>query len=140
MLDKIDIMLDEGAYMPERAYDTDAGLDLRSPVRQWVFRGDSATIDTGVHINIPKGYVGMLKSKSGLNVKRGLIGEGVVDAAYTGSIKCKLYNLSHANYLIGQGDKIIQLVIMPIETPELNLVTEFPETERGNQGFGSTGV
>lgn len=94
MLETINVMLDEGAFMPERSHADDAGLDLRSPVRQWVFPHNSAVIDLGVHVEIPKGYVGMLKSKSGLNIKHGLSGEGTIDAGYTGSIKCKLYNLS----------------------------------------------
>lgn len=136
---EIEIMLDEGARMPTRAHDTDAGLDIYSPIRTWVFNGDSAVIDTGVHVAIPEGYVGMLKAKSGLNIKHGIIGEGVIDAGYTGSVKCKLYNLSKRNYLIKAGDKIIQLVIMPIVTPTLNVVSSMQETERGNNGFGSTG-
>ena len=63
------IKLDDGAYMPERAHDTDAGLDIRSPIAATVFPKDSVIIDTGVHIELPNNTVGMLKSKSGLNVK-----------------------------------------------------------------------
>lgn len=138
-LETINVMLDEGAYEPIRAYEFDAGMDLRSPVRKWVFAHNSVTIDTGVHIEIPKGYVGILKSKSGLNVKFGLTGTGVIDFGYSGSIVCKLYNNSNANYLINEGDKIIQIVIIPIATPKINLVTEFPESDRGDKGFGSSG-
>lgn len=136
---QVNVMLDEGAMMPQRAHESDAGYDIFSPVRQCVWRHDSAVIDTGVHIEIPKGYVGMLKSKSGLNIKYGLTGEGVIDSGYTGSIACKLYNDSFENYIIERGDKIIQLVIMPIVTPELVLVDSLAKTERGNNGFGSTG-
>lgn len=135
----INIMLDDGAYLPVRAHAADAGMDLFSPVRQWVFAGGEAVIDTGVHVEIPEGYVGLLKSKSGLNVKHGLVGEGVIDAGYTGSIVCKLFNQSKTNYLIRQGDKIIQLVILPIVTPDVRIVEKFSDTERGNKGFGSTG-
>lgn len=136
---KVNVMLDEGAYMPSRAHDLDAGLDLFSPIKTCIWKHDSVVIDTGVHVEIPKGYVGFLKSKSGLNVKHGVNGEGVIDAGYTGSIVARLYNDSFRNYHIEQGDKIIQLVILPIPDIELELVDSFAETERGDNGFGSTG-
>ena len=91
------------------------------------------------NVEIPKGYVGFLKSKSGLNIKDGITGEGVIDAGYTGSIKVKLYNNSFYLKKFKKGDKIIQLVILPIFTPELQKVDKFAETERGDNGFGSTG-
>lgn len=133
------IKLDPGAYMPERAHPTDAGLDLRSPVNEFVPSFGSAIIDTGVHVEIPEGCVGMLKSKSGLNVKHGLTSEGVIDSGYTGSIVVKLYNHSSKEYLVQKGDKISQLVIMPIFTPQLEIVSRLEETDRGDNGFGSTG-
>lgn len=136
---KMNIMLDEGAIMPQRAHKADAGYDIFSPVEKCVWKQESVTIDTGVHVEIPKGYVGFLKSKSGLNVKHSITGEGVIDSGYTGSIVCKLYNNSQRNYHVEKGDKIIQLVILPIATPELHLVDKFEKTERGNNGFGSTG-
>lgn len=80
------IKLDEGAYMPERAHDTDAGLDIRSPVRRVVWSRSREVIDTGVHVEIPAGYVGMMKSRSGLMCNRGITSEGTIDAGYTGSI------------------------------------------------------
>ena len=86
------IKLDPGAYMPERAHVLDAGLDLRTPVDVVIPAGGSAVVDTGVHVAIPMGYVGMLKSKSGLNIKNGITSEGVIDAGYTGAIVAKLYN------------------------------------------------
>lgn len=133
------IKLDEGAFMPERAHRTDAGADLKSPKRATVRPYDSCVIDTGVHVEIPEGYVGMLKSRSGLNIKNGIIGEGTIDAGYTGSIKVKLYNMSETDKTIKKGDKIIQLVIMPVVTPEFELVDELEETERGDKGIGSSG-
>ena len=133
------IKLDEGAKMPTRAHAVDAGLDLYARETQIVPAKESAIFDTGVHMEIPVGYVGMLKSKSGLNVKHGLVGEGVVDAGYTGSIKVKLYNHGGYDYKVQAGDKISQIVILPIITPELELVDKLDETDRGNGGFGSTG-
>ncbi len=136
---KIKVVLDDGAYMPERAHKTDAGLDIRSPISKIILAHDSTVIDSGVHIEIPKGFVGMIKSKSGLNVKYGITSEGVIDAGYTGTIRVKLYNNSSEMYRIERGDKITQLVILPIITPDIEVVESLEDTERGNNGFGSTG-
>lgn len=138
-METINVMLDDGAFTPTRAHEDDAGLDIYSPIKTCVWKCDSVVIDTGVHVEIPKGFVGMLKAKSGLNVKHGITGEGVIDAGYTGSIVCKLYNNSIRNYHIEKGDKIIQLVIVPCEMPTVQIVDSFAETERGDNGFGSTG-
>lgn len=88
---------------------------------------------------LPNGTAGFLKSKSGLNVKHGITSEGVIDVGYTGSIVCKLYNNSNDDYQIKRGDKITQLVIVKIETPNINIVDKLDKTERGEGGFGSTG-
>lgn len=133
------IKLDPGAKMPTRAHSTDAGLDIYSMETVIVPAKKSVTLDTGVHIELPAGTVGMLKSKSGLNVNHGIVSEGVIDVGYTGSIRVKLYNHSGYDYKVWAGDKISQLVIMPILTPELELVDELEETERGANGFGSSG-
>lgn len=142
------IMLDEGAKMPTRAHPWDAGLDLYTPCAVTVrgSTGDcfyvtvgSVTIDTGVHVEIPEGYVGFIKSKSGLNVKHGLTAEGVIDAHYTGSIAVKLYNHRPYPHHFETGDKIAQLVIVPCLLPELELVDSLEKTDRGDAGFGSTG-
>lgn len=131
--------LDKGAYTPTRAFWTDAGLDLRTPIDITVPPRGSAIINTGVHVELPIGTVGMLKSKSGLNVKHGITSEGVIDVGYTGSIKVKLYNNSDTEYIFNRGDKISQLVIINILTPELEKVDYLCETERGENGFGSSG-
>ena len=133
------VLLDDGAFVPTRAHEEDAGLDLYAMDDQIVPAKGSAKFDTGVHVAIPVGYVGFLKSKSGLNVKHGLTGEGVIDAGYTGSIVVKLYNNSGSDYKVERGNKITQLVLLPIVTPEVELVESLEETERGNGGFGSTG-
>lgn len=133
------IKLDKGAYMPTRAHEHDAGLDLYAKEMLVVPAKGSTVFDTGVHIELPIGTVGMLKSKSGLNVNHGLTSEGVIDVGYTGSIRVKLYNNGDMSYLVKKGDKISQLVIMPILTPTLELVDSLEKTERGNGGFGSTG-
>lgn len=159
---KIKVKLDENAKMPEKAHASDAGYDLFAPYdfkvptynglkEAWRTKSPgsgrlevypdigSAVVDTGVHIQIPDGYVGMIKSKSGLNVNHGLIAEGVVDANYTGSIVVKLYNLSSEPYHFKKDDKVTQIVVMPIPATELIEVDELDDTERGENGFGSSG-
>lgn len=133
------VMLDEGAYMPTRAHRMDAGLDLYSPFDVMIMPRANAVIDTGVHVELPPGSVGFLKSKSGLNVQHGILGEGVIDAGYTGSIRVKLYNHSGDTYKIRRGDKITQLVILPVILPDLEQVDSLEDTDRGANGFGSTG-
>lgn len=134
------IKLDDGAIMPTRAHATDAGLDLYATEDRVIFTGNGVVFDTGVHIEFPHGYYGKIESKSGLNVKHGVVScGGVIDEGYTGSITVKLYNLGEHVYIVRKGDKIAQLIIMPYEAPELELVEQLEETERGENGFGSTG-
>lgn len=134
------IKLDKNAYKPTKAHETDAGFDLYSPVDVLIHPRSRVTIDTGVHVELPAGTVGMLKSKSGLNVKHNILSEGVVDVGYTGSIVAKLYNHGDDWYRIHAGDKITQLVIVPLaDVGALEVVEELAESERGNNGFGSTG-
>ena len=140
------VYLENGAKMPSRAHGTDAGLDIFAPESIILYAGNSVEVDTGVHIEIPKGFCGLLKSKSGLNVKHGITGEGVIDHGYTGSIRVKLYNNSKDEkmHYFEKGDKLIQLLIVPIETPDLQLVETVQElygeeTDRGDNGFGSSG-
>lgn len=133
------IKLDSWGIMPTRAHDTDAGLDLYAERDAIIWPGESAVFDTGVHVQLPPNTAGMVKSKSGLNMKHGITSEGVVDVGYTGSICVKLYNHSNTPYMIRKGDKISQLVIVPIIIPPLKLVDSLEESERGDNGFGSTG-
>ena len=136
---KLKITLDEGAKMPTRAHSTDAGLDLYSMEDKVVPPYGSVTFNTGCHIEIPEGYVGMVKSKSGLMVNHAITTDGTVDAGFTGSIHVKLFNNCGARYLVEKGQKIAQLVLLPIITPELEVVDALEETERGQNGFGSSG-
>lgn len=134
---RLRVKVEEWGYAPERAYEGDAGYDLRSPSDFVIDK--EITVDTGVHVEIPEGYVGILKSKSGLNVKHSIIGTGVIDSGYRGSIKVKLYNLGVYPHEFKRGDKLIQLVIYPVYTPEIEVVDELSESERGERGFGSSG-
>ena len=80
-----------------------------------------------------------MKSKSGLMMHHGLFTEGVIDSGYTGEIRVKLLNTERWHYMVHRGDKITQMVILPCITPEVEIVGELEETERGNDGFGSSG-
>lgn len=137
---QIKYWLESGAYAPEKAHKEDAGMDLKTPEFIVVEPHKAVVVDTGIHIEIPVGYVGMIKTKSGLNVKDGLSTEGVVDAGYDGSIRVKIYNHSDNSKSFDKGMKITQLVILPI--PEVELVNEYfvSEHERGSNGFGSSGA
>lgn len=137
------LYLGHGAFVPVRAHETDAGLDLRAREAVTVPARGSAVIDTGVHIQLPHGYYGKIESKSGLNVKHGIVScGGTIDEPYRGSIVVKLYNLSDEDYLVFPGDKVAQLVIMSYIAPKIEIVSsleELGETDRGANGFGSTG-
>lgn len=124
--------------MPTRGHATDAGLDLYSPVDMWLHPGEHKMIDTGVHVEIPEGYVGMITSKSGL-MSQGITSRGTIDCGYTGSIKAVLFNSGAEGIKIRKGYKITQMLIVPCIAPELEVVADLDETERGEGGFGSTG-
>lgn len=134
------IMLDPGAFAPTRAHPTDAGLDLRAKERIKLWPGMSACIDTGVHMELPHGYYGKIESKSGLNVNNDIVScGGTIDEPYRGSIVVKLYNFGSKAYVFEPGDKVAQIVIQPYIAPELEIVDVLSETDRGSDGFGSTG-
>nr|DAI70430.1 MAG TPA: dUTPase [Caudoviricetes sp.] len=135
----MEIMLDNGAYMPSRGHKTDAGLDLRTPKAVTVPAYGSAIVDTGVHVALPHGCAGLLVSKSGLNVKHGITSTGLIDEGYTGGIVVKLYNHGGEDHEFEAGDKITQLVVMPVVCEPLERVSAFRPSERGGNGFGSTG-
>lgn len=130
---------DRGSSLPTRAHTTDAGLDLYATKSGWIFPKCRKAFDTGFHIAIPEGCVGMLTSKSGMMLK-GITSRGTIDSGYTGSVKAVLFNHSWRFVRIKKGQKITQLVLMPIITPYLSYVASLEETERADGGFGSTGL
>jgi dUTP pyrophosphatase len=142
--------LEQNAFPPEYAHSTDAGMDIRSPIdivipaRRTMLVGyylepGYAVIHTGIHIQLPKNTVGFFKSKSGLNVKYGITSEGVIDEGYTGELVVKLYNHGTNDYKVYVGDKITQLVVLPYVHVDLEEAETLDDSERGNNGFGSTG-
>lgn len=134
------ISLEPWAYEPSRAFDTDAGLDLRTPFGFVLEPRTAIVIDTGVHVQIPKGCAGVLVSKSGLNVKNNVTSTGLVDEGYSGSIVVKLYNHGTTELSMPAGGKISQLVIVPVVIELLEFVDSIDGGERGTAGFGSTGI
>ena len=140
---KIKVMLEDGAYMPTKAHKTDAGFDLYVPEGMHFKLGirRSCIVCTGVHMDIPTGFVGLIENRSGLNFKSSvtLHGAGVVDAHYIGGIGVKLYNDSDKEISIEAGDRVAQIVIVPIPEVELEKVGALTDTDRGTNGFGSSG-
>lgn len=133
------VTLDEGATLPVRAHATDAGADLCCTEDVTVQPGDSALVDTGVHVELPHGTVGMLKSKSGLNCMLACTTTGVIDEGYTGSIKVRVYNHGMFPKEFVAGDKVTQLVVMPVAFPTYVESESIDGGERGDAGLGSTG-
>lgn len=137
---KMKVVVDGGANIPFRAHKTDAGLDLYATKGGWIFPFCRKAFDTGVHVAIPEGFVGLLTSKSGLMGNHGITSRGTIDSGYTGSIRAVLFNHSWKFIRIKPHQKITQLVILPIITPDPEIVDSLENTDRGNGGFGSTGA
>ena len=134
------IKLDQDAFMPVRAHETDAGLDLRARETQVVCAKESAVFRTGVHIKLPRGTAGIIVSKSGLNVRHDITSTGLIDEGYDGEIVVKLFNHGGEDYKVKRGDKISQLVIVPVRYEGIDVVDDLKQhSERGSKGFGSSG-
>ena len=139
-LTQLKIMLNPGAIEPTKSHEDDAGYDLYSPGMAIIPAHKRAVIDTGVCVDIPKGYYARLESKSGLMRDKGITVRGTIDAGYRGSIKVVLFNHSDETVSFERGDKITQIVFLKCESPTLKVVESFDgNTDRGENGFGSTG-
>ena len=136
---EIKVALDEGATLPTKAHPSDAGMDIYSLETKSIPPRGYETFKTGVHIQIPEGYCGLLVSKSGLNVNHNITSTGLIDSGYTGEIKVKLYNHGFQDFKVERGNRISQLVLLPILVANLEVVSELDESERGDKGFGSSG-
>lgn len=134
------IQLDDDAIMPDRAHVLDAGIDLFTPIDFVVPAHGFAFVDTGVHVELPWCTRGHVCSKSGLNRKFGITADGTIDEGYTGSIGVTLHNDGDEDHHFYRGNKIAQLVVEDIRRPRLMLVSQIGGGERGDAGFGSTGV
>lgn len=142
-LEKIKIKkLNAEATIPTRSHPTDAGLDLYASESVSVSRG--TMIPTGIAVDIPPGFEAQVRPRSGLSIKSSLrVTLGTIDSGFVGEINViadSINVVGSTMYHVEKGDKIAQLVISPIETPKIEVVDEFDsESERGANGFGSTG-
>ena len=137
---EISCLVDSKEFLPRRANRTDAGADLMSTEDLEIYPGEQKVVGTGVAVKIPEGYAGFVfnrssQGKKGISIPHSV---GVIDADYRGEIKVLLKNISDDPYKISQGDRIAQLVIMPVLLP--TFVDVWNDTERGTGGFGSTGT
>ena len=127
---------------PTYAHPDDAGADLTAAKDTCLIQGSRSLVPTGTHVNIPAGYVGLICPHSGLAHKHGISlcnAPGVVDAGYTGEIMVNLINHGHQGHRINKGDRIAQLLIMPVAHATFEHVQHHERTHRGNHGHGSTG-
>src|SRR5947209_3108144 len=131
------------AVLPGRAHEGDAGLDLSAAAEAEIGPGRRAMIPTGLAVGIPAGYAGLVLPRSGLASRRGLTlanAPGLIDAGYRGEIVCAMVNLDRQRPVrIERGERIAQLVVVPVAAAEPLWSDELPESERGAEGFGSTG-
>lgn len=128
----------EGQF--QKAYSTDGAYDILAAEKGYIRGDESKLISTGLQIAIPEGYVGIIKSRSGLSVKEGIdIGAGVIDCGYTGEVKVLLRNTNNAWFYYHINDKIAQMLIIPICSFEIEKVKTLEKTERAESGFNSTG-
>lgn len=128
------------AIPPTRAHKHDAGLDLYVLESHSLVPGSGYTMRTGIAVAIPKGFVGIIADRSSL-ARDGLkVSGGIIDAGYTGEIHVVMWNIGGHTLTLGKGQRIAQLMLLPIVTPQLVLKTELqPHLSRGNNGFGSSG-
>jgi dUTP pyrophosphatase len=135
--------LDPRAVLPTRAHEGDAGLDLYALEPCLLGPGQRAMVRTGVAVEIPAGYAGLVMPRSGLAARHGIAlvnAPGLIDAGYRGELKVLLLNTdSTSSCELAAGDRIAQLVLIPVETPALVEVSELSESTRAAGGFGSTG-
>ena len=142
---KLEYVLDSSNQLPEYAYETDSGFDLRANEDVEIESLGRALVPTGLYLNVPERCEVQVRPKSGLAIKRGLSvlnTPGTVDYGYTGEIKVIMFNLSNETQKINKGDKIAQAVICPVaqgNQVDLIRVSEIKEKDRNANGFGSTG-
>ncbi len=135
--------LDGDLPLPCVVHQGDAGVDLRARVDAVLDRGGRATIPTGIAIAIPEGFAGLVVPRSGLAAHHGISvvnGPGLIDAGYRGEVQVVLVNLGEEPFAVARGDRIAQLVVVPVVAQEFTVVDELPVSPRGVDGFGSTGT
>jgi len=142
---ELQIVCPDRALVPTRAHATDAGLDLRCGHKLGVILlpGQRMLVNTGVAVNIPAGYVGLVHPRSGWAHKYGITvnnAPGTIDSGYVGNVLVNLINHGSETVAIEYGDRIAQLLVQRVELPEVELVESLDTTARGTAGHGSTGT
>jgi len=133
-------LLTPNAKLPKRASALSAGYDLASVENTVVPARQRKLVKTGLSFSIPEGHYGRVAPRSGLALKKGIdVGAGVCDADYTGEVCVILFNHSDDDFVVNEGDRIAQFILEKISTPDIEVATELNETERGSNGFGSSG-
>jgi dUTP pyrophosphatase len=136
------VRLRDGATLPARAYAGDAGLDLTTCERVELAPGERAVVPTGIAVAIPEGYAGFVQPRSGLAAREGITivnAPGLIDSGYRGEIRVVLLNTDGRETFVAEpGERIAQLVVLPVPGFELVEVSELPASERGARGFGSS--
>jgi dUTP pyrophosphatase len=141
---RVHVVKRQGAILPGYATSASSGMDLRAHVDQPITLGplERALVPTGISLDIPEGFEGEVRPRSGLAISAGvtvLNAPGTIDADYRGEVKVILINLGNAPYEIRKGDRIAQIVFAKTVRVRWEEVDRLPETERGEGGFGSTG-
>lgn len=135
--------LRDDARLPTRAHDDDAGMDLYAVEAVTIAPGERALVPTGIAIELPERHAGLVVPRSGLAIAHGITlvnAPGLIDAGYRGEVKVVMLNTDReAAFEIAPGDRIAQLVVTRVETPDLIEVAELAPTRRGDGGFGSSG-
>ena len=129
----------EKARLPTRGSRDSAGLDLYAATDVTIKANSTALLPLGISVSIPRGFYGQIASRSGLATKGLVVEAGVIDSDYRGEIKVLLYNHSHSPYEVKVGDRVAQLIIIPVLMIEPAVAEALEETLRGESGFGSTG-
>ena len=144
MPDPVDVLIAGDAPIPAHAHPGDAGADLTSAESVRLEPGERATVGTGVSIALPDGYAAFVLPRSGLAARHGITivnAPGTVDAGYRGEIRVTLLNTdARAAYDVAVGDRIAQVVVMPVSRVRFVPVEKLPGSHRGSGGFGSTGT
>ncbi len=139
---KVSFKLFGDTEMPSYAHKGDAGLDLRVSERVIVPPHQTVMVGSGVAVAIPKAYAGLVMARSGISRDSGIClanGVGLIDSGYRGEVGLPLHNLTDVPVELFRGERVAQLVVVPVMDVECVLVDELPKSERGEQGFGSTG-
>ena len=131
--------LDPAAILPARAHPDDAGLDLRALDAVEIAPGRGVKIRTGIAMEIPQGFVGMIADRSSLAARGLKTAGGIIDSGYRGEVQIVMRNLTHEGQRLEAGERMAQLLIIPVALPEVEEVSGLSESARAQGGFGSTG-